>query len=92
MIYFKAICISSLLLGSASLAVADPLAKPGHTNGPVEPTWDSLKEHYEVPEWFQDGKIGVWFHWGVPSGTDENRPNDGSHYPMHWSQALKFYW
>ncbi|CAA6697452.1 MULTISPECIES: alpha-L-fucosidase [unclassified Lentimonas] len=46
----------------------------------VEPTWDSMAENYAVPEWFQDGKIGVWAHWGVPSGTDENRPNDGSHY------------
>jgi alpha-L-fucosidase len=27
-----------------------------------------------------DGKIGVWFHWGIPSAVDENRPNDGSWY------------
>ncbi|MCH6255600.1 alpha-L-fucosidase [Puniceicoccaceae bacterium K14] len=46
----------------------------------VEPTWESMVEHYNVPQWFVDGKIGVWTHWGVPSGTDENRPNDGSHY------------
>jgi len=35
---------------------------------------------YQVPEWFRDGKIGVWAHWGIPSSIDENRPNDGSHY------------
>ena len=46
----------------------------------VEPTWESMAEHYNVPEWFQDGKIGVWMHWGIPSSIDENRPNDGSHY------------
>ena len=39
-----------------------------------------MAEHYRVPQWFLDGKIGVWTHWGVPSATDENRPNDGSHY------------
>jgi alpha-L-fucosidase len=39
-----------------------------------------MAEHYQVPEWFQDGKIGVWMHWGIPSSVDENRPNDGSHY------------
>ncbi len=46
----------------------------------VEPTWESLTENYQVPDWFQDGKIGVWFHWGISSAADENRPNDGSHY------------
>jgi alpha-L-fucosidase len=46
----------------------------------IEPTWESMAANYQVPEWFQDGKLGVWFHWGIPSATDENRPNDGSHY------------
>ena len=46
----------------------------------IAPTWQSMAEHYQVPQWFKDGKIGVWFHWGVSSAADENRPNDGSHY------------
>ncbi|MDP4644823.1 MAG: alpha-L-fucosidase [Opitutales bacterium] len=46
----------------------------------VEPTWESLAEQYEVPEWFQNGKLGVWFHWGIPSSIDDGRPHDGSHY------------
>jgi len=46
----------------------------------IEPSWESLAENYEVPEWFVDGKMGVWFHWGISSAADENRPNDGSHY------------
>ncbi|MDW5290133.1 alpha-L-fucosidase [Formosa sp. PL04] len=46
----------------------------------IEPTWESMAENYQVPEWFQDGKIGVWFHYGIPSSIDEDRPNDGSHY------------
>lgn len=46
----------------------------------IEPTWESMAANYNVPKWFQDGKIGVWTHWGVPSSIDENRPNDGSHY------------
>ena len=47
---------------------------------PVEPTWESLAANYQVPQWFVDGKIGIWMHWGIPSAADENRPNDGSHY------------
>lgn len=46
----------------------------------IEPNWESMSNNYQVPEWFQDGKIGVWMHWGVSSVIDENRPNDGSHY------------
>jgi alpha-L-fucosidase len=74
--------LTSLLLSATlvSLVSAQPTVEPGHTAGPVDPTWESLQAHYQVPEWFQDGKIGVWFHWGIPSAADENRPNDGSHY------------
>lgn len=46
----------------------------------MEPTWESMAANYQVPDWFVDGKIGIWTHWGVPSAVDENRPNDGSHY------------
>lgn len=46
----------------------------------IEPNWDSMSKNYQVPDWFIDGKIGVWMHWGIPSSIDKNRPNDGSHY------------
>ena len=26
----------------------------------IEPTWESMAEHYQAPDWFQDGKLGVW--------------------------------
>lgn len=31
------------------------------------PDWLSLSEHTESPEWFQDSKFGIYFHWGVYS-------------------------
>ena len=31
--------------------------------GKFEPTWQSLKQ-YEIPEWFNDAKFGIWAHWG----------------------------
>jgi len=31
-----------------------------------EPTWESLSTH-PVPTWFQDGKLGIYTHWGVYS-------------------------
>ncbi len=32
-----------------------------------DPTWESLKEYNEAPEWFMDAKLGIYFHWGVYS-------------------------
>ena len=34
--------------------------------GPFETTWDSLKG-FQVPEWYQDAKFGIFIHWGVYS-------------------------
>jgi len=31
--------------------------------GKFQPTWQSLSQ-YQVPEWFQDRKFGIWAHWG----------------------------
>ena len=31
--------------------------------GPVQPTWESLKQHGHAPEWFRDAKFGIWAHW-----------------------------
>jgi alpha-L-fucosidase len=30
-------------------------------------TWESLARHNEQPDWFQDAKLGIYFHWGVYS-------------------------
>jgi alpha-L-fucosidase len=38
-----------------------------------QPTWASLAEGYETPEWFRDAKFGIWAHWGpqcVPEQGD----------------------
>lgn len=32
--------------------------------GKFQPTWASLEQHYQVPEWFRDAKFGIWAHWG----------------------------
>jgi alpha-L-fucosidase len=70
-----------LAVGLAAVA-AHPLVAQTSEGGvtKIEPTWESMAANYQVPEWFVDGKIGVWMHWGIPSAADENRPNDGSHY------------
>jgi alpha-L-fucosidase len=34
--------------------------------GPFAPTWSSL-EHFQVPDWYEDAKFGIFIHWGVYS-------------------------
>ncbi|GAA4721043.1 alpha-L-fucosidase [Phytohabitans rumicis] len=37
------------------------------TDGPSSytPTWASVDQHPPAPEWFQDAKFGIYYHWGV---------------------------
>ena len=41
--------------------------KPAPEIKPYEPNWESLGPHEAAPEWFQDSKLGNYFHWGVYS-------------------------
>ena len=36
-------------------------------SGPFAPTWESLKENYQVPQWFVGAKFGLFMHWGLYS-------------------------
>ncbi|MEL6142912.1 MAG: alpha-L-fucosidase, partial [Bacteroidota bacterium] len=45
---------------------------------PYTPHWESLKQHRAAPEWFEDAKFGIYFHWGVysvPAFGNEWYPN-----------------
>ena len=47
---------------AAVAAVVSPRAS-GQTQ--YTATMASIDQHPPAPEWFQDGKLGIWFHWGV---------------------------
>jgi alpha-L-fucosidase len=34
-------------------------------HGPFKPSWDSLKQHYKVPDWFIGAKFGIFSHFGI---------------------------
>ncbi|MBP2328152.1 alpha-L-fucosidase [Kibdelosporangium banguiense] len=58
------------LLMAAGTATAAGLLRPGivlATEGPSSytPSWPSVDLHPPAPEWFQDAKFGIYFHWGV---------------------------
>lgn len=35
--------------------------------GPFEPTWESLRDGYRVPQWFHQARFGIFIHWGLYS-------------------------
>ena len=39
------------------------------------PTWESLSQRGDAPEWFRDAKLGMWAHWGP-----QCQPEDGDWY------------
>jgi alpha-L-fucosidase len=58
-------------------AILNEVDRAGH-EGPFRPDWESL-EKYEMPEWYQDAKFGVFIHWGiysVPAFGDEWYPRN----------------
>lgn len=62
------------LAGTAALAAATAAraASPaGVARGPVQPTWESLGQHWRCPDWFRDAKLGLWAHWGPQSVPEQ---------------------
>jgi alpha-L-fucosidase len=54
--------------GIAAAAVPPALAGPAAAAAPCppyEPTWPSVDRHPPAPEWFQDAKFGIYWHWGA---------------------------
>jgi alpha-L-fucosidase len=45
-------------------AYATPKPLPA---GPYEPTWESIRDHYTLPAWFNQSKFGIFIHWGLYS-------------------------
>jgi len=47
------------------IVAAAVAAKTPSAPGPVQPTWDSIRANYSVPQWFIDAKFGITMHWGL---------------------------
>jgi len=65
--------------GLAAAAVAGAAWEPGSAEAAAAYTasWTSVDTHPPAPEWFQDAKFGIYFHWGVfsvPAYGDEWYP------------------
>ena len=88
--------IRLVILGAAAaLALGS-----GSATAQTQPTsytadWSSVDQHPPAAEWFQDAKLGIWFHWGAhttPQFYGEwypyymyDKSNGGGVYPHHLS-------
>lgn len=56
-------------------------------------SWASVGTHKHAPDWFQDAKFGIWFHWGayaVPAQGYEWYPRN-MYKPDDWSGSYKYH-
>ncbi|WP_086848624.1 alpha-L-fucosidase [Amycolatopsis kentuckyensis] len=57
-----------IVVAGAAAAAGVVRVRPGWaTEGPSSytPSWASVDQHPPAPEWFQDAKFGIYYHWGV---------------------------
>jgi len=76
-------------------AVCAPGAAAAQTATTYTASWSSLNKHPPAPEWFQDAKFGIYFHWGaysVPAFGSEwyprnmyNKAGNSAEYNHHLS-------
>ncbi|MEN2787002.1 alpha-L-fucosidase [Sphingomonas qilianensis] len=65
----RAVLAGMAAMGMAQRALAQ--SPMGLARGPVQPTWQSLVDHYRFPDWFRDAKLGLWSHWGPQSVPEQ---------------------
>jgi alpha-L-fucosidase len=58
---------AALVFLALLVACAGPKSPEASETGSYSPDWESLAKHKASPEWFQDAKLGIYFHWGVYS-------------------------
>ena len=72
----------------------------GIAAGPFHDDWDSLSR-FQVPDWYQDGKFGIFIHWGpysVPAFGNEWYPRnmyqegtpEFNHHIAHYGSQREF--
>ena len=59
-------CVTKNMHGRFALAFAAVtlVSSPWASAARFKPNNDSLAKHEAAPEWFQDAKLGIYFHWG----------------------------
>ena len=57
--------IKSLILCAAIILSFLTFKIDAQNKEKFQPNWESLKENYKTPEWFNQAKFGIFIHWGL---------------------------
>lgn len=63
------LCVSLMALSCSESKMVyniDSVASPKGTEV-FQPDWDNIARNYKFPDWYTDGKFGIFIHWGVYS-------------------------
>ena len=84
--------IKTLLL-TVVAAICVPAAMFAQDKAPYDGSWESLQK-MPVPAWFDDGKIGIFIHWGPYSAIGYKKGGRGyaEHVPKLMYQEPKHYY
>jgi len=83
----------------APAGILDAYARPKPTiEGPFQPTWESIRDNYHTPSWFNPAKFGIFIHWGlysIPARINEwyirhMYTNDVEWHTEHYGPPNKF--
>ena len=55
--------LAVFLVGMTGTLLSQVTVEPMDT-GKFAPTWESLQQYQQAPDWFRDAKFGIWVHWG----------------------------
>src|SRR5260370_5791324 len=75
---------NSMLVSAALGSMPRSLAQPAPKLQKIEPTWESIRRQ-QVPEWYQDAKLGIFIHWGLYS-VPAWAPTTGELGTVDWSK------
>ncbi|MFH9887446.1 alpha-L-fucosidase [Streptomyces luteogriseus] len=75
----SATCVAAAAVAAEALHAGGAHAAPSR----YTPDWNSVDQHPPAPEWFQDAKFGIYFHWGAFSVP----AHDNEWYPRSMYQA-----
>lgn len=59
--------VSLVVFAALTYAVADEVEPSEAKSFRYEEDWDSIRSHYEFPDWFCDAKFGIFVFWGPAS-------------------------
>ncbi|MEN8662720.1 MAG: alpha-L-fucosidase [Lentimonas sp.] len=89
----KTITSINTMLCAAALALVTLTASAEQTKAPYDGSWQSLQK-MPVPAWFDDGKIGIFIHWGPYSAIGYRKGGRGyaEHVPKGFYEDPKHYY